>query len=305
MIQIVDAARDIRSALGKVLDRFSTRIDPGRGIFLKPNIVFPLGDRSGEITRLAVVRSLVEQLRERHGNIDIVIGEGTAAGTNALENFRISGFSKLAHSLGVRLLDLDKEDRIMVPWEFGQLGIPAIALQRTYINLPILKPSSAVLISGALKNQKGLLLPSLKKQFHQKGLHDRLAHLNKVLQPSLTIVDGINFFKPAVFIAGDNCGEIDLEVCQLLDIDPPGYIKRSVEIGVCDPAYARVPDSPRLRPRIHPEVEPFEALLRLRIWSNPHACSQCRQLFLDARRLSKNNLLYRLFVGHEVYSPRL
>jgi hypothetical protein len=46
------------------------------GIFIKPNIVFPLSEKSGLITRHKIVRNLIELLKERYEGVKIVLGEG-------------------------------------------------------------------------------------------------------------------------------------------------------------------------------------------------------------------------------------
>ena len=179
--------------------------------------MFAVSPESGEITSPLLVRTLISTLRERYGNIDIVLGEGVAAGCDPRENFQVSGYAELARELNVPLLDLHCVDRKTVVWKFGKLELPRVAFERTYINLPILKPSSACVISGALKNQKGLVLPAMKKHFHRLGLHEQIAELNTVVQPSLTIMDCSRFFGRNVLLSGDNCGEIDATACQLLE----------------------------------------------------------------------------------------
>ena len=145
---------------------------------------------------------------------------------------------KLAHELNVPLLDLHSAERKTVAWKFGKLELPCVALERTYINLPILKPSSACVISGALKNQKGLLLPAMKKQFHRLGLHEQIAELNAVVQPALTIMDCSRFFGRNVLISGNNCGEIDATACHLLGIDEPEHVQLSRSAGVFATGYS-------------------------------------------------------------------
>src|SRR5512137_2309369 len=152
-VLLSEGSRNLQESIHHILDTSLTKNDYSRGIFLKPNIVFPVKQGSGEITPHTIIRTLVETLREKSNNIDIIIGEGVAAGCDPLINFSVSGYSKLAQELIVPLIDLNIAERKVVTWKFGKLELPAIALERIYINLPILKPSSACVISGALKNQ--------------------------------------------------------------------------------------------------------------------------------------------------------
>ena len=229
-------------------------------------------------------------MRERHSNIDIILGEGVAAGCDPQENFKISGYTKLANELNIPLLDLNCVERKTVDWKFGKLKLPCLALERTYINLPVLKPSSACIISGALKNQKGLLLPATKKHFHRLGLHEQIAELNAVVQPTLTIMDCSNFFGRYMLISGNNCGEIDATACHLLSIDEPEHLQLSRSARVFANGYSVNGDKIKIRhATARLMVKEFKHLGRLRLWSNPKACTGCRAIFRDVR----HNLLKR------------
>lgn len=275
-----------KAALHRVLDAYAARIDYSRGIFLKPNIVFAVRPNSGEITPPSFVKDLIEVLRERRPRVDIVIGEGVAAGCDPRKNFEVSGYARMARTMNVPLLDLHRSERMQIGWTYGTLELPVTALERTYISLPLLKPSSACVISGALKNQKGLLLPSMKKQFHKWGLHEQVAQLNAVVKPELTIMDCHLFWGRPVILAGDNCGEIDASACRLLGIEEPEHVRLSKKAGVfLDGSTLSGDDPSRLRKAKGPVIKEFRQFGRLRLWSNPRACSMCRYLFQDLRRI--------------------
>jgi hypothetical protein len=227
------------------------------------------------------VRAFITTLRERYSNIDILVGEGVAAGCDPWRNFQVSGYARLAAEMKVQLIDLHNTEWLTVEWEFGKLELPRVAFERTYINLPILKPSSACLISGALKNQKGLVHPNIKKQFHRLGLHRQIAALNVVIQPSLTIMDCSRFFGRNFLISGNNCGEIDATACQLLDIAEPEHVSLSRSAQVFAPGYPVRGATDIQRIAARPTVREFKRLGRLRLWSNPQACTMCRYLFHD------------------------
>jgi uncharacterized protein (DUF362 family) len=274
----------LEETIRKILATFLTDADYERGVFLKPNIVFPVKPDSGEITSPLLVKILVGVLRERYSNVDIIIGEGVAAGCDPQQNFRTSGYADLARELNVPLLDLHQAERKTVSWKFGKLELPSVALERTYINLPILKASSACIISGALKNQKGLVLPEIKKKFHCLGLHEQIAELNAVIQPALTIMDGSRFFGREALIAGDNCGEIDAAVCQLLEIDEPAHVKLSGSARVFAPGFSVEGDQlHKKRLASNLQDKGYRRLGRLRLWSNPRACTMCRYLFHEIK----------------------
>ncbi len=277
--------KDLKKAFAKILDTFLIEEDYARGIFIKPNIVFPVRARSGEITSPLFVKTFVTALRERYPNIDIMLGEGVAAGCDPQENFRVSGYARLAQELNIPLLDLNIADRKTIPWKFGKLELPVIVLERTCINLPVLKPSSACVISGALKNQKGLVTPAMKKHFHRHGLHPQIAELNAAFRPSLTIMDCSLFFGRSVLISGNNCGEIDATACQLLGIEEPEHVQLARSAGVFGDGFSVNNENVNLkRTSAHPVVKDFKRLGRLRLWSNPLACTMCRYIFREIRQ---------------------
>lgn len=282
-----------KQAIRKIITHFKDNLDFSKGIFLKPNIVFPVREKSGEITRHAIVRALVHVLREIDPNVEIILGEGTAAGTVPAENFEVSGYTKLVRELNVELINLDTTERIKLKWKYGILKLPKMAFDKTYINLPILKPSSAAVISGAMKNQKGLLQPNMKKGFHKLGLHAPIAHMNKLVQPDLTIMDGINFFNENVLIAGDNTYEIDRLAVELLKAPEPAYLKMARKIGVGSDDFTTLGISKQDVKSTH-KIQPaeYKHFLRIRLWSNPRACSMCRYVFLSIKKFSNQDFRY-------------
>jgi uncharacterized protein (DUF362 family) len=296
-VLLSDGGKNLKSAVCRILDTFLTENDYQRGIFIKPNIVFAVKPETGEITPPILVRTLITALRERHKNIDIVLGEGVAAGCDPQENFTVSGYAKLAHELNVPLLDLHAVERKTIAWKFGKLELPMVAFERTYINLPILKSSTACIISGALKNQKGLLQPKMKKHFHRLGLHEQIAELNAIIRPTLTIMDCSLFMGRNALISGNNCGEIDATACNLLGIDEPEHVRLSRNAGVYQSGYSLCGDTIALQHiSDRPIAKDFKHMGRLRLWSNPQACTMCRYLFRDMQQdlLKPKNLSLKL-----------
>jgi uncharacterized protein (DUF362 family) len=286
---------NVRAAVRLIFRHFNKNLDPSKGYFLKPNIVFPVSPKSGEITRPDVVRSVIDVIRETDTKADIVIAEGTAAGTNPQENFHVSGYSKLADEMGVRLFDLNEVEKVTHRWKYGNIELPKMVFERNYISLPILKLSSAAVISGALKNQKGILSPSMKKNFHKLGLHDPIAQLAKIIQPALTILDGINFFRTNnILIAGDNAFEIDGMAIRLLNIEEPDYFKIAREMGVGRDDFSVFGDEVVPIPAGTYGVYPFKESFNIRLWSNPRACSACRLNFYNIKNRPLKDPKYTL-----------
>ena len=288
---------DINTKMKEILKAFENRLELSKGVFLKPNIVFPVREKKGEITKLKVIKALITELREIDPKVEIIIGEGTAAGTLPSENFKISGYSKLVKELKVQLLDLNQVEHIKLNWKYGSIQLPKLAFEKTYINLPILKISSAATISGAMKNQKGLLLPNMKKKFHKLDLHAPIAHLNKLVQPDLTIMDGINFFGKNIIISGDNTYEIDSFSIKILKFPKPDYLIIARQIGVGNDDFKIFGgDIKSIKIRHKYTYKEYRKLFKVRIWSNPRACSMCRYVFSRIKRSPMEDIKYTILM---------
>ena len=66
------------------------------------------------------------------------------------------------------------------------------------IDVPVLKGHCQTLVTGALKNMKGIISDAEKRRFHSMGLHKPIAYLNRIIKADFCIVDGI-------------CGDLDFE----------------------------------------------------------------------------------------------
>lgn len=294
-VYISKQGKGTKHAIRSIVQAFSKELDLSKGVLLKPNIVFPVKDKSGQITRLEVVRYLIEILRERQPDIEILLGEGVAAGAVAQENFTVSGYTRLSDELGVPLLDLDKVEHVKVKWGYGSLMLPRIVLDKTFINLPILKRSSAAVFSGAMKNQKGLLLPKMKKAFHKLGLHKPLAELNKAIQPSLTIMDCANFASEDLFISANNTYEADMVAVKFLGIIAPDYLKIAQKFGIGNNDVNISGDQIGKAVLKKPiEYNSFKKFLRLKFIVSHRTCSMCRYLFQDMKNYQFGNFFENL-----------
>lgn len=286
---ITNPCDSIEESIKRIFSEFWKECIATRGVILKPNIVFPVRPGSGEITQPKVVRTVIKVLREMKPGIDIIIGEGTAAGTIPADNFRISGYAALARELDVDLIDFDKAERVEIPWKYGVLELPRVIFERFYLNLPILKASTAANLSGAMKNQKGLLTPEMKKRFHLLGLHAPIAELARTIRPDLTIMDGHNFFRGNVFIAGDNLVAIDQLATKLLKIEEPEYLTISKKLereNTRDVAY----NSSFITLTKQPQAQGrYKQRFNLRLTTNPRACSMCRLSFRNLGLMTPGN----------------
>jgi uncharacterized protein (DUF362 family) len=183
----------VRSDLSQATDALAQALDmieyrPSReAVFIKPNVPDYGPPGAGLFTDPAVVEGLLRYLAGR----PIVIGEGAIVGRSATEAFRRTGYAELAKRYGAQVVDLNDAPRTEVDWEFGKLKLPALIQTHEYINVAKMKTHVQTGVSLGMKNQKGLLAPADKKRFHKIGLDRTIAALAQVVQPQLTVVDGI------------------------------------------------------------------------------------------------------------------
>jgi len=170
----------------------------GDKVLLKPNILWG-GTRHmppyGRVTTSKIVEYVLQVLCDR-GCADVTIGEGTIPnkelGSTTLRGFDWSGIGRVAKRYGARLVDFNSKPYEEVQLENVGVKLSKWAIESDFlIDLPVLKTHLQTKISLGMKNLKGFLTLSSKKAFHRHELNRLIALLNTIVQPSLTIIDGI------------------------------------------------------------------------------------------------------------------
>ena len=186
--------KEIKENLNKLLDLLQYKPQKKK-VFIKPNIVDALSPRSAVIVDPKIVLALHEILQER-GFDEIIVGEGTGFFTKP-RHFEVllksTKYDKIQKKLGIKILNLQHEERVERDWKYGTLKLPKIIFDEEfeYINLPKMKTHTLTTVTLALKNQKGLLTLGDKRKFHKEHLHDMILELNKIAKPDLVLMDAI------------------------------------------------------------------------------------------------------------------
>ncbi len=177
---------------------FINDIPAGGKVGIKPNLVNTTPPEHGATTHAGIVEGIVEYLQEA-GITDITILEGSWTGASTKEAFRKLGYEKIAEKYGVELIDTKKGPFEKLTYSGITMEISRSALELEYlIDVPVLKGHCQTLMTGALKNMKGLISDGEKRRFHSMGLHKPIAYLNGIIKADFCIVDGI-------------CGDLDFE----------------------------------------------------------------------------------------------
>ncbi|SFR04609.1 DUF362 domain-containing protein [Desulfoscipio geothermicus] len=168
-------------------------------ILIKPNLVswdfdlpFP---PYGVVTTSAVMFALVQILYEE-GYSRVTIGEASlgVSGSMAKNIFKVLGYEKLREKFGVKLVDFNEDKFVAVDVGGFKLSIAQKALEADkIINVPVLKTHNQCKVSLGIKNLKGCLNRTSKKQCHGRDeeLEHMFPHIAEKLPVALTIIDGI------------------------------------------------------------------------------------------------------------------
>jgi uncharacterized protein (DUF362 family) len=169
-------------------------VTQGGTIIIKPNLVAPMAPERGATTDPRVCRSLVDQVRELGGRA--IIAESSAIGVDTEESFKVCGYEAL-RAQGYEVVDLKEAEYVAVPVPCGtvlsELKLPRLVLEAdAVISVAKMKTHDQSIATLAVKNMKGLIPDTLKKQFHTTfGVFRAVAELNTVVKPALSIVDAV------------------------------------------------------------------------------------------------------------------
>jgi len=197
-------------------------------LFIKPNVPDSGPPGQGLYTDPAVVDAFLKLFPGR----STVIGEGCIVGRDADIALRKNGYAAVAERHGAALVNLDQAKRFEVAWPYGQLKLPTYLRTHEYVNVAKMKTHIQTGVTLGMKNQKGLLTPADKRRFHRLGLNECIRALAEVVQPALTIVDGIiavegdgpwRYGQPLemnVLVAGTSLIEVDNVCRELMGFGP-------------------------------------------------------------------------------------
>jgi uncharacterized protein (DUF362 family) len=188
------AQRDNPSpAIRDLLDelRWKEIVAPGASVVIKPNLCT---ERPEQIhtanTSLAVLRGVCQVLRERTDRITIVESNGARYPAEAA--FENNGVYKLADELGLKVVNLSKDELLEVPDpRMNGFGLARTWLEAdVFMTLPVLKTHATTVFTGALKNQWGCI-PRYDRILLHKHLHELIVEINRLRPVTIALMDGL------------------------------------------------------------------------------------------------------------------
>ena len=282
-------AHEMTKALMEAAD-IAERIPGGASIALKPNLILAASPEGGATTHAGVLSGCIEYLQGK-GFKDISIIESSRYGEGTQRSMKACGYDKVCAEYGVRFYDLKKDGTRRVKTAMRPMDIACRALDADYlIDMPVLKGHCQTAMTCALKNLKGCIPDSEKRQFHSDGLIEPIAALASVLKPSLIIVDSIcgdldyeeggNPVQTNRMMLGTDPVQMDAYGCQLmgLELEDVPYIALAEEWGAGS-SEVREEDIVRLNEPAFAADDPQPSGKVKRLIRNVHADSACSACF--------------------------
>jgi uncharacterized protein (DUF362 family)/Pyruvate/2-oxoacid:ferredoxin oxidoreductase delta subunit len=240
---------------GKVLGGLRRSIDliggieafvrQGSRIILKPNLLYGKSPEKAVTTHPAIVKGMIQIVREAGGTP--FIGDSPSVG-GLMRTAEKAGIKAVANEMKCPLVEFNKP--ILPPERrgkiFKRLEVDQAVLDAdVIINLPKFKTHSLTLLTLGVKNLFGCIPGPRKALWHLKAGEDRktfaqiLVDIYQVIQPSLTILDGIvgmegngpNSGQPiplGLILASGDSLSLDQIVCDLLGISRKSLLTNRV-----------------------------------------------------------------------------
>ena len=223
-------------------------IKPGNKVMIKPNLVACPTDRlSGGVTRWEVCLAIYEAVKAVGG--EPYIAESSAAGADTELTIAKCGYQELRDK-GIPVIDLKNKENARCTMEvkdgviFDKINTWELVRDTdVFITVPVMKTHDQTEITLGLKNMKGLLIDTQKKDFHKKGLIEGVVDWCATLKPALEIIDGTYGQQGLGPIFGETkemdliIGSKDLVACEAVTSKIMGY--EPEEVMITKAAYKR------------------------------------------------------------------
>ena len=273
---------DVIGAVGELLDQAAPDlIAGGERVLIKPNMHAVQHHTTGGTTNPAVVVGIIRWLKAR-GPGEIVVGDSPYHGTSKpRRTFTDTDMGPAVEAEGVRWVCFAEGEHRAISGPFDTLPEAHVTEWLDWadriINVPTMKTHFNCLITGALKNLKGLLRDQDKAAFHTLAdLSVAVAVLNQKVRPDLSLMDaticmegmgpgsgttvGLN-----LLLASDDSVALDSVAAEVMDIRPleVNAIRVAAQLGVGEADLSRIEVVGEPIEAVRRRFErPFEAWLR-------------------------------------------
>ncbi len=204
----------------------------GERVILKPNFVAPRENSKGATTNLGLLEAIVQKLQTL--GCKPIICEMPGMEFDTREVFNYLKIWEFAEKHDIEVFIPEEKDFITIPvpnsFVLKKIKVPRIVLENKIVNVPILKTHVITQVTLGMKNLMGFCHHDTRKLMHSLGIHAAVADLNKVIKPTLTIIDAINSMegdgavygnlkKTMTLIAGLDPFATDKIACDFMGVD--------------------------------------------------------------------------------------
>lgn len=232
-------------------------INIGEVVLIKPN--FNTADPFPASTDFEFLKTVVKLVYD-YGAKMVIVGDSSTMTLNTrrvMKKLNIFNLQKMVRPPRIFVFEEGEWLKKKVPKGkyLKKVSIPKI-LNRVdkLILLPCLKTHSLAQFTGSLKLAVGFMKPSQRIRLHLKNLQEKIAELNKIINPNLIIMDARECFinqgpsegkvrEPGLILASTSRVAIDIEGIKIIQsfkgnslkgIEPAELlqIKRAKEIGI-------------------------------------------------------------------------
>jgi uncharacterized protein (DUF362 family) len=171
--------------------RWRELIPAGANVAVKPNLCTERPEQAATAnTSPAVLRAVCQVLLERTPRVTVVESDGARYSAEAA--FENNGVYRLAAELGVKVVNLSRDELLEVPDpRMKGFGLARTWLEaEAFVTLPVLKTHATTVFTGALKNQWGCI-PRYDRILLHKYLHELVSDINKLRPVTLALMDGL------------------------------------------------------------------------------------------------------------------
>lgn len=177
-------------------------IKPGDRVLLKANLLAPTDPAASVTTHPAVVRAVIEAVKEAGGIPVVADSPGYFYTGGKCRALTVCGLKDVADELGVESLQFESMENPFVetPVPGGKyldsIYAARLALEADVIvTLPKLKTHASTWYTGAVKNMFGAVATRTRKQAHILATYERfsgsIVDIYSVLRPRLAIMDAV------------------------------------------------------------------------------------------------------------------
>jgi uncharacterized protein (DUF362 family) len=222
---------DITNSIYRVLDLIDFKIEkPVKKVAIKPNLCYYWDASTGYTTDPRVVSGIIDWVRDKCGEYtEIFVVEADASAMRTNLAFPILGYEKLAEEKNIKLYNLSDgpstENKVSVNNREMTFKTPQLLQEADFfINVPKMKLMRISHITCGMKNIFGCISSPLKNVYHP-FLNTAIVGINKVLEPHLTVVDGLvglgrNPIKLDLIMASKDVFSIDWIASEIMGYNP-------------------------------------------------------------------------------------